>query len=53
MGGSHTGHRHVGHTHFWERAMLSRRQFVATAAGTTGAVLAAYDFGASRKEGKL
>jgi hypothetical protein len=40
MGGSHTGHRHVGHTHFWERAMLSRRQFMGTAAGATGVVLA-------------
>lgn len=40
MGESQTGHRHAGHTHFWERAMLSRRQFMGTAAGTTGAVLA-------------
>jgi hypothetical protein len=40
MGGSHISHRHIGHTHFWERAMLSRRQFVATAAGATGAILA-------------
>ncbi|HKV56981.1 MAG TPA: twin-arginine translocation signal domain-containing protein [Ktedonobacteraceae bacterium] len=38
MGGSHP--RHVGHTHFWERAMLSRRQFMETAAGATGVVLA-------------
>src|SRR6266852_7874253 len=40
MGGSHTGHHHIGHAHFWERAMLSRRQFMGTAAGATGAVLA-------------
>lgn len=40
MGGSHSGHDHVGHTHFWQRAMLSRRQFMATAAGATGAILA-------------
>ncbi len=40
MGGSHTGHHYVGHTHFWERAMLSRRQFMRTAAGATGVVLA-------------
>lgn len=40
MGESHANHRHVGHTHFWERAMLSRRQFMGTAAGATGAVLA-------------
>ena len=39
IGQSHHGHHHVGHTHFWERAMLSRRQFMLTAAGTTGAVL--------------
>src|SRR5439155_17762037 len=29
---------HVGHAHFWERA-LSRRQFIRTAAGVTGVVL--------------
>src|SRR5579871_2902102 len=40
VGESHANHRHVGHTHFWERAMLSRRQFMGTAAGATGAVLA-------------
>ena len=39
VGQSHNGHRYVGHTHFWERAMMSRRQFMMTAAGTTGAVL--------------
>jgi hypothetical protein len=38
-GQSHNGHRYVGHAHFWERAMLSRRQFMMTAAGATGAVL--------------
>lgn len=37
MGGSQ--HRHVGHAHFWERAALSRRQFMETAAGATGVVL--------------
>jgi len=36
---SHNGQQYVGHTHFWERALLSRRQFMLTAAGTTGAVL--------------
>jgi hypothetical protein len=35
---SQAGRRHVGHTHFWERA-LSRRQFIQTAAGVTGVVL--------------
>jgi hypothetical protein len=39
MGGSHSGHRYVGHTHFWERALYSRRQFVKTSMGVTGAVL--------------
>jgi hypothetical protein len=39
VGGSPHGHHYVGHTHFWERALLSRRQFMLTAAGTTGAVL--------------
>jgi hypothetical protein len=38
-GQSYHGHRYVGHAHFWERAMLSRRQFMMTAAGATGAVL--------------
>lgn len=37
---SHNGLHYVGHTHFWERAMLSRRQFMRTAAGATGVVLA-------------
>src|SRR5436305_13914899 len=32
-------HHYVGHTHFWERAMLSRRQFMTAAAATTGVVL--------------
>ena len=32
------GPRHIGHAHFWERA-LSRRQLIRTAAGTTAAVL--------------
>jgi hypothetical protein len=39
IGQSHSGHHYVGHTHFWERAMLSRRQFLGTAAGATGIVL--------------
>ena len=39
-GPSHDGRRYVGHTHFWERALMSRRQFMTTAAGTTGVVLA-------------
>ncbi|HET8629015.1 MAG TPA: hypothetical protein VFL91_16455 [Thermomicrobiales bacterium] len=34
------GPRHIGHAHFWERA-LSRRQLIRTAAGTTVAVLGA------------
>ena len=32
------GHRHVGHAHFWNRAM-TRRQFITTAAGMTGAAI--------------
>lgn len=32
------GHRHVGHAHFWNRAM-TRRQFITTAAGLAGATL--------------
>jgi hypothetical protein len=35
---AHGSDGHVGHTHFWEHA-LSRRQFIRTAAGTTGLVL--------------
>ena len=38
-GQSYNGHRYIGHTHFWERAMLSRRQFIRTSVGATGAVL--------------
>lgn len=38
-GQSYNDHRYVGHSHFWERAMLSRRQFMMTAAGATGAIL--------------
>jgi hypothetical protein len=38
-GQSYHGHRYVGHAHFWERAMLSRRQFIKTSVGATGAVL--------------
>ena len=34
------GQRHVGHAHFWERA-LSRGQFIGTAAGATGVALSA------------
>jgi hypothetical protein len=32
------GQPHLGHAHFWERAM-SRRQFIQTVAGATGAIL--------------
>ena len=39
LGKSHDGHRYVGHTHFWERALMSRRQFMTAAAGATGVVL--------------
>ncbi len=39
IGPPHTGHRYVGHHHFWERALMSRRQFIGAAAGATGAVL--------------
>jgi hypothetical protein len=38
-GQSSNGHPYVGHTHFWERALLSRRQFISTSVGATGAVL--------------
>src|SRR5215831_16421517 len=38
-GQSNNGHPYVGHTHFWERAMLSRRQFISTSVGATGAFL--------------
>jgi hypothetical protein len=38
-GQSYKGHRYVGHAHFWERAMLSRRQFIGISVGSTGAVL--------------
>jgi len=33
------GNHYVGHPHFWERALLSRRQFMTAAAATTGVVL--------------
>lgn len=36
---SHRSQHYVGHTHFWERAMMSRRKFIGVAAGTTGAIL--------------
>jgi hypothetical protein len=36
---SHHSQHYVGHTHFWERAMMSRRRFIGAAAGTTGAIL--------------
>lgn len=39
FGGSPHDHRYVGHSHFWERALLSRRQFMTAAAATTGVVL--------------
>ena len=38
-GQSSTGHPYGGHTHFWERAMLSRRQFIGTSVGAASAVL--------------
>ena len=38
-GESHHSQHYVGHTHFWERALLSRRQFMTAAAATTGVVL--------------
>ena len=38
-GQSHSNQHTVGHPHFWERAMLSRRQFIRTSAGATGVVL--------------
>jgi hypothetical protein len=38
-GQSHSNQHAVGHAHFWERAMLSRRQFISTSVGATGAVL--------------
>jgi len=38
-GESPHGQHYVGHTHFWERAMMSRRKFIGAAAGTTGAIL--------------
>ena len=39
FGASPHDHHYVGHTHFWERALLSRRQFMTAAAATTGVVL--------------
>ena len=39
MQGKHTNNHYTGHTHFWERALMSRRQFMRTAAGATGVVL--------------
>ena len=39
FGESPHDHHYVGHTHFWERALLSRRQFMTAAATTTGVVL--------------
>ncbi len=39
QGQSHGSHHYGGHTHFWERALLSRRQFMTVAAGATGVVL--------------
>ena len=36
---SNSGHHYVGHSHFWERANLSRRHFLGAAAGATGIVL--------------
>lgn len=38
---SHLSHPSIGHAHFWERAMLSRRQFIRTSTVATGAVLSA------------
>jgi hypothetical protein len=39
FGESPHDHHYVGHTHFWERALLSRRRFMTAAAATTGVVL--------------
>ena len=39
FGESPHDHRYVGHSHFWERALLSRRQFMTATAATTGVVL--------------
>lgn len=38
VGKSHHGRRHIGHAHFWEHAMMSRRQFIGTSIGATAAV---------------
>jgi len=38
-GESHRSQHYVGHSHFWERAMMSRRQFMTAAAATAGVVL--------------
>jgi hypothetical protein len=38
-GESHRSQHYIGHTHFWERAMMSRRRFMTAAAATTGVVL--------------
>lgn len=40
IGPPQDGQRHHGHAHFWQRAM-SRGQFIAAAAGATGAALSA------------
>lgn len=38
-GQSQHNHQYHGHTHFWERATMSRRQFIKTSVGVTGVVL--------------
>lgn len=38
-GQSPGGQSYVGHTHFWQRAMMTRRQFIGTSAAATGAIL--------------
>ena len=40
-GQSHSNQHALGHTHFWERAMLSRRQFIRASTVATGAALSA------------
>ena len=38
-GKSHHSHHYAGHSHFWERAQLSRRKFMTATASATGIVL--------------
>jgi hypothetical protein len=39
VGASPHDHHYGGHPHFWQRALLSRRHFIAAAAASTGVVL--------------